>query len=72
MSESRYNTAAAREIKPLTYPIIGAAIRLGVGRTKFYELLAAKEIRQIQIGGMPRIPESELQRYLAKQSEAVE
>jgi excisionase family DNA binding protein len=43
-----------------------ACARLGVGRTAFYQLLKAGEIRCIKVGSRTLIPESELQRFIAE------
>ena len=43
-----------------------ACARLGIGRTAFYELLKAGEIRAFKVGTRTLIAESELQRFIAE------
>jgi excisionase family DNA binding protein len=43
-----------------------AAQALGISRSKFYELLARREIRGIHIGTSLRVPIAELERYIAE------
>ena len=56
---------------PLLHPIDPARKRVGLGRTKFYELINAGEIKAIKVGQRTLIPESELQRWLARKMRAV-
>lgn len=53
-------------IIPLTYPLSKAGARLGVGRTKIYELVNAGALRTIDLGGKRVIADSELQRFIAE------
>lgn len=55
---------------PLAYQPKDAALRLGIGKTTLYELIAAKKIRVVKIGVRTLIPEAELQRYLADEIKA--
>ena len=40
--------------------------RLGLGRTKIYELIALGELRAVHIGRAVRIPVSEVERFVAQ------
>lgn len=42
-----------------------AALLLGIGRTKLYELLAVEAIESVRIGSCRRIPLAALERYVA-------
>lgn len=53
------------EEDPLTFSIVKAAKRLGVGKTKIYEMINSGEIARIQIGKRPRILSSEINRILS-------
>ena len=56
---------------PLLHTINPACKRVGLGRTKFYELINAGEIKAIKVGQRTLIPESELQRWLARKMRAI-
>jgi len=43
-----------------------AAILLGLGRTKVYELIRSGALRSVKIGGLRRIPASALTEFVAK------
>lgn len=60
------NTTAA----PLAHRIPDACNRIGVGKSTLYELIQAGEIKPLKIGSRTLIPESELQKLLAKRMEA--
>ena len=51
-------------------------LRLGLGRTKIYELIALGELKAVHIGRAVRIPTSEVERFVEKlqadQSDGVE
>jgi len=51
----------------LVSPAQAAAV-LGIGRTKFYELIAAGEIRVIRIGRAVRIPLLALDEWIQRKS----
>ena len=40
--------------------------RLGLGRTKIYELIALGDLRAVHIGRAVRLPASEVDRFIAK------
>lgn len=40
------------------------AVRLGVGHSSIYNLLNTKQLNAIKVGGVWRIPEAEVERYL--------
>jgi len=48
----------------LLNPIADTCHRLGIKRTKLYQLISDQKIRPIKIGKRTLIPESELQRYV--------
>lgn len=49
--------------EPITYTIIGAARKLGIGKSKIYELIKDGEIKPIMIGKSPRVPLEEINKY---------
>ena len=55
---------------PLAHTVNAAVQRLGIGRTKFYELLDRGEIKTIQFGTRRLVPESELQRIVRERMQA--
>lgn len=56
---------APAPLVPLAHAIPDACRRIGIGRTKLYQLLEAGEIRAIKIGKKTLIPDSELQRLVS-------
>ena len=42
-----------------------AALLLGIGRTKLYELLAVGAVESVRIGSCRRIPRGALERYVS-------
>jgi excisionase family DNA binding protein len=46
-----------------------AAIALGIGRTKVYELMRSGALRSLKIGGLRRIPATALADFVAKLEE---
>jgi excisionase family DNA binding protein len=51
---------------PLAYTLREACEAIRVGRTKFYELLAAGDIKAVALGGKTLIPRASLEAYLAQ------
>lgn len=51
---------------PLAWRIDSASHRAGIGRTMLYQLIKDGEIKTIKVGRRTLIPESELQRWLAR------
>ena len=49
-----------RPTERLNHRVPEACERLGVGRSKLYELIKAGEIKVIKIGGTTLVPETEL------------
>jgi len=47
------------------YSATEAAVRLGVGRTTLYALLASGQLGSVSIGRRRLIPDSELERFIA-------
>ena len=50
----------------LAYRTADAAHRVGVGRTKFFALLKAGEIKSIKDGGVRLVPDTEIRAYLER------
>ncbi len=46
-----------------------AAIALGIGRTKVYELIRSGTLRSVKIGGLRRIPATALADFVAQLEE---
>lgn len=55
---------------PLLHPVTEGLRRIGIGRSKGYELIAAGDLKVIKIGRRSLIAETELQRYVASLTEA--
>ena len=56
----------AHHIPPLAWQIEPACNRAGIGRTMMYQLIKAGEIKTIKVGRRTLVPESELQKWLAR------
>jgi excisionase family DNA binding protein len=56
-------------MQKIAYPIPEAAEVIGIGRSKFYELLAAGEIESIYIGKRRLIPHDELVKLIERHRE---
>lgn len=56
---------------PLAHRIPEACERIGLGRSRLYDMIRRGEINAIKIGGRTLIPESELQRIVAEAPPAV-
>lgn len=54
------------EFSPRPHPIPASARRLGIGRSRFYELLKERRVAVVKIGRRALIPDEEL-RKLADQ-----
>lgn len=52
--------------EPLLYKPEVAAARLGLGRSKFFELMAGGQIETVQIGRSRRVPAQALEDYVAR------
>jgi len=50
----------------LLVPVFEAYWQLGVGRSKFYEHVAAGDIETVKIGRRTLVPQDSLQRFVAK------
>ena len=55
---------------PLAHQIPEACNRIGIARTSIYALIKSGEIKSIKVGARTLIPETELQRFIAKRLEA--
>lgn len=69
---SNVTSAAKEAIQPLAFQVTPFCRALGIGRTKFYELLKTGEIRTVIIGGRRLIPASEAFRLLGETGGASE
>jgi excisionase family DNA binding protein len=56
------------DFRPLAVRIREACRLTGIGRSKLYELIAAREIRVIKVGSITLIPFAELQQFLEQRS----
>lgn len=52
------------EQSPHAYSVDGFCRTMGIGRTKFYDLVRERKIRTVTIGGRRLVPASEIQRLL--------
>ena len=57
-------------LAPISTNVTDACRRLGIGKTKLYELIKAGEIRTVKIGVKTLIPEAELQKVIASRMES--
>jgi excisionase family DNA binding protein len=64
MSEGRQGAV----IEPLLLRANEAAIVLGIGRTKVFEMLASGELPAIRIGRCVRVPKDRLERWIDEQA----
>lgn len=55
---------------PLASTVDDASKRLGIGRSKLYQLIREGQLRSFKIGVRTMIAESELQRFVSKCMEA--
>jgi len=58
-------TASGSPVPALLVRPEDAALALGIGRTKVYELMRAGSLRSVKIGGLRRIPASALAEFVA-------
>lgn len=54
------------EAAPRLHPITAAAARIGMSRSRLYELLGAGELRSVKVGRRRLIPESAIADYIAR------
>ena len=59
-----------QSIPPLVWQIDPACNRAGIGRTTMYQLIKLGEIKTIKCGRRTLVPESELQKWLARKMRA--
>ena len=50
----------------LLLSVAESAHRLGIGKTRFFELLKAEELHAVRLGGRTLIPIAELERFVAQ------
>lgn len=58
------------ESERLTYRVLEAAERLGISRSKAYELIAAGKLPSIKIGGSVRVPAEALKEWIDRQMQS--
>lgn len=58
---------SAIEMQPLVHRVNDACARIGISRTKLYQLLKTGELRTFKIAGRVVIAESELRRFVDAQ-----
>lgn len=63
-----FSVGDAREPMPLTVRVREACRLTGIGRSKFYELIAAGEIEFIKVGTITLVPIASLARFLDRQA----
>ena len=51
-------------VSPLAYSVDNFCRAIGIGRTKFYDLVRERKIRTVTIGGRRLVPATEIQRLL--------
>ena len=59
-------TSTRPVVRPLLVSVEQAAGLLGIGRTTLYELMRQGDVRPIRIGRCVRIPQRELEAYVAR------
>jgi excisionase family DNA binding protein len=62
-------TRALSELSVLLVRPEDAAMALGIGRTKVYELMRSGTLRSVKIGGLRRIPATALADFVAQLEE---
>src|SRR5690606_40267970 len=65
-----HNKRIANLITPMAYSVVDAARVLGIGKTKFYELVNQGEIPTIKIGSRTLVPHDELAAFVERQRNA--
>jgi excisionase family DNA binding protein len=65
------NTKPKDSPKPLAYQVNPFCEMLGIGRTTFYNLVKAGQLRTVMIGGRRVVPASEADRLLSTNVEQV-
>lgn len=66
MNKTSAPTSGARSITPFTISVKDALAMLGIGRTRFYELVAAGEIQTIKLGRRRLVQIASLQRLASE------
>ncbi|WP_082468112.1 MULTISPECIES: helix-turn-helix domain-containing protein [unclassified Sphingomonas] len=66
MNKTSAPTKGGRSITPLTISVNDALAMLGIGRTRFYELVAAGEIATIKLGRRRLVQVASLQRLASE------
>jgi len=56
-------------LPPLLVRPEDAAVALGIGRTKVYELMRSHALRSVKVGGLRRIPATALAEFVARLEE---
>ncbi|WP_339156570.1 helix-turn-helix domain-containing protein [Actinomadura luteofluorescens] len=63
------STAANGVDEPLLWKPEQAAVKLGIGRTKVYDLMRSGALRSVRLGGSRRIPARALAEFVAQLEE---
>lgn len=66
MNNTSAPTKVGRSVTPLTISVNDALAMLGIGRTRFYELVAAGEIQTIKLGRRRLVQVASLQRLASE------
>lgn len=66
MNKTSASASGGRSITPLTISVNDALAMLGIGRTRFYELVAAGEIQTIKLGRRRLVQVASLQRLASE------
>jgi excisionase family DNA binding protein len=63
---NKRKSAATQTIQPWLVTVPEAAIILGIGKTKVYELMATEGLPKVKFGTAVRVPVKALQEWLAQ------
>jgi hypothetical protein len=63
-------TTAPADADPLLYRVPEAALKLAIGESKMWELLARGEVESLKIDGARRITPAALEAYIARRAGA--
>ncbi|WP_082443133.1 MULTISPECIES: helix-turn-helix domain-containing protein [unclassified Sphingomonas] len=66
MANTSVPVSGTRSVAPLTISVNDALAMLGIGRTRFYELVAAGEIQTIKLGRRRLVQVASLQRLASE------
>lgn len=69
-SREEHSPVSVQERLPLLLTVEQAAERLGIGRTKLYELVSKGEVESVPVGRLRRIPAECLDEFIARLRES--